>query len=243
MTYKEKIESLVNLNEKLKKNTDLYKENAEEIICIMDSIINNESKEEIIINISALESKLLQDVEKEKENSELQKFTRYIREFSGVNVSENGLNREISRGFKEAVMIGNPKCNNIANLQNQSLEIKGYNKEEKYYVLEVVNNGIANEIYLEPEMEDAELLVNMQKNIALDKISTKYIGLLEKNFSQVMLEDSIKAVNEINLPIVSGMLLKDLIRGREEYIKNNNIIKEMELELKELEQEKVDITR
>lgn len=128
MTYKEKIESLVNLNEKLKKNTDLYKENAEKIINIMNSIINNESKEEIIINISAFESKLRQDVEKEKENSELQKFTRYIREFSGVNVSEDKLNSEINRGFKEAIMIGNTKFNNVANLQNQSIEIKGYNK-------------------------------------------------------------------------------------------------------------------
>lgn len=44
MTYKEKIESLINLNEKLKKNADLYKENAEEIISIMNSIINRESK-------------------------------------------------------------------------------------------------------------------------------------------------------------------------------------------------------
>ena len=53
MTYKEKIESLINLNEKLKKNTDLYKENAEKIIGIMNSIINRESKEKIIISISA----------------------------------------------------------------------------------------------------------------------------------------------------------------------------------------------
>ena len=219
MTYKEKIESLVNLNEKLKKNTDLYKENAEEIISIMNSIINRESKEEIIINISAFESKLLQDVEKEKENSELQKFTRYIREFSGVNVSEDKLNSEINRGFKEAIMIGNTKFNNVANLQNQSLEIKGYNKEEKCYVIEVNNKGTISEIYLEPEMENAELLVNMQKNIVLDKISEKYIGL-EKNFSQIILEDSIKATDKINLPIVSGMLLKDLVRGKNEYIKN-----------------------
>ena len=242
MTYKEKIESLVNLNEKLKKNTDLYKENAEKIINIMNSIINNESKEEIIINISAFESKLRQDVEKEKENSELQKFTRYIREFSGVNVSEDKLNSEINRGFKEAIMIGNTKFNNVANLQNQSIEIKGYNKEEKCYVIEVNNKGTISEIYLDPEMENAELLVNMQKNIVLDKISTKYIGL-EKNFSQVILEDSIKATNKIRLPIVSGMLLKDLVRGRDEYAKNNGVIKEMELELKEWEKEKVDITR
>ena len=242
MTYKEKIESLVNLNEKLKKNTDLYKENAEKIINIMNSIINNESKEEIIINISAFESKLRQDVEKEKENSELQKFTRYIREFSGVNVSEDKLNSEIKRGFKEAIMIGNTKFNNVANLQNQSIEIKGYNKEEKCYVIEVNNKGTISEIYLDPEMENAELLVNMQKNIVLDKISTKYIGL-EKNFSQVILEDSIKATDKIRLPIVSGMLLKDLVRGRDEYAKNNGVIKEMELELKEWEKEKVDITR
>ncbi len=242
MTYKEKIESLVNLNEKLKKNTDLYKENAEKIINIMNSIINNESKEEIIINISAFESKLRQDVEKEKENSELQKFTRYIREFSGVNVSEDKLNSEINRGFKEAIMIGNTKFNNVANLQNQSIEIKGYNKEEKCYVIEVNNKGTISEIYLDPEMENAELLVNMQKNIVLDKISTKYIGL-EKNFSQVILEDSIKATDKIRLPIVSGMLLKDLVRGRDEYAKNNGVIKEMELELKEWEKEKVDITR
>lgn len=242
MTYKEKIESLINLNEKLKKNTDLYKENAEKIIGIMNSIINRESKEEIIISISAFESKLLQDVEKEKENSELQKFTRYIREVSGANVSENGLNSEISKGFKEAIMIGNIKCNSIANLENQSFEIKGYNKEENYYVIEVDNDGVINEIYLEPEMENAELLVNMQKNIVLDKISTKYIGL-EKNFSQVILEDSIKATDKIRLPIVSGMLLKDLVRGRDEYAKNNGVIKEMELELKEWEKEKVDITR
>ena len=242
MTYKEKIESLINLNEKLKKNTDLYKENAEKIIGIMNSIINRESKEEIIISISAFESKLLQDVEKEKENSELQKFTRYIREVSGANVSENGLNSEISKGFKEAIMIGNTKCNSIANLGNQSFEIKGYNKEENYYVIEVNNDGVINEIYLEPEMENAELLVNMQKNIVLDKISTKYIGL-EKNFSQVILEDSIKATDKIRLPIVSGMLLKDLVRGRDEYAKNNGVIKEMELELKEWEKEKVDITR
>ena len=242
MTYKEKMESLINLNEKLKKNTDLYKENAEKIIGIMNSIINRESKEKIIISISAFESKLLQDVEKEKENSELQKFTRYIREVSGANVSENGLNSEISKGFKEAIMIGNIKCNSIANLENQSLEIKGYNKEENYYVIEVDNDGVINEIYLEPEMENAELLVNMQKNIVLDKISTKYIGL-EKNFSQVILEDSIKATDKIRLPIVSGMLLKDLVRGRDEYAKNNGVIKEMELELKEWEKEKVDITR
>ena len=242
MTYKEKMESLINLNEKLKKNTDLYKENAEKIIGIMNSIINRESKEEIIISISAFESKLLQDVEKEKENSELQKFTRYIREVSGANVSENGLNSEISKGFKEAIMIGNIKCNSIANLENQSFEIKGYNKEENYYVIEVDNDGVINEIYLEPEMENAELLVNMQKNIVLDKISTKYIGL-EKNFSQVILEDSIKATDKIRLPIVSGMLLKDLVRGRDEYEKNNGVIKEMELELKEWEKEKVDITR
>lgn len=242
MTYKEKMESLINLNEKLKKNTDLYKENAEKIIGIMNSIINRESKEEIIISISAFESKLLQDVEKEKENSELQKFTRYIREVSGANVSENGLNSEISKGFKEAIMIGNIKCNSIANLENQSFEIKGYNKEENYYVIEVDNDGVINEIYLEPEMENAELLVNMQKNIVLDKISTKYIGL-EKNFSQVILEDSIKATDKIRLPIVSGMLLKDLVRGRDEYAKNNGVIKEMELELKEWEKEKVDITR
>ena len=242
MTYKEKIESLINLNEKLKKNTDLYKENAEKIIGIMNSIINRESKEKIIISISAFESKLLQDVEKEKENSELQKFTRYIREVSGANVSENGLNSEISKGFKEAIMIGNTKCNSIANLENQSFEIKWYNKEENYYVIEVDNDGVINEIYLEPEMENAELLVNMQKNIVLDKISTKYIGL-EKNFSQVILEDSIKATNKIRLPIVSGMLLKDLVRGRDEYAKNNGVIKEMELELKEWEKEKVDITR
>ena len=242
MTYKEKIESLVNLNEKLKKNTDLYKENAEKIINIMNSIINNESKEEIIINISAFESKLRQDVEKEKENSELQKFTRYIREFSGVNVSEDKLNSEINRGFKEAIMIGNTKFNNVANLQNQSIEIKGYNKEEKCYVIEVNNKGTISEIYLDPEMENAELLVNIQKNIVLDKISTKYIGL-EKNFSQVILEDSIKATDKIRLPIVSGMLLKDLVRGRDEYAKNNGVIKEMELELKEWEKEKVDITR
>lgn len=242
MTYKEKMESLINLNEKLKKNTDLYKENAEKIIGIMNLIINRESKEEIIISISAFESKLLQDVEKEKENSELQKFTRYIREVSGANVSENGLNSEISKGFKEAIMIGNTKCNSIANWGNQSFEIKGYNKEENYYVIEVDNDGVINEIYLEPEMENAELLVNMQKNIVLDKISTKYIGL-EKNFSQVILEDSIKATDKIRLPIVSGMLLKDLVRGREEYAKNNGVIKEMELELKEWEKEKVDITR
>ena len=242
MTYKEKIESLINLNEKLKKNTDLYKENAEKIIGIMNSIINRESKEEIIISISAFESKLLQDVEKEKENSELQKFTRYIREVSGANVSENGLNSEISKGFKEAIMIGNTKCNSIANLGNQSFEIKGYNKEENYYVIEVNNDGVINEIYLEPEMENAELLVNMQKNIVLDKISTKYIGL-EKNFSQVILEDSIKATDKIRLPIVSGMLLKDLVRGRDEYAKNNGVIKEMELELKEWKKEKVDITK
>lgn len=242
MTYKEKMESLINLNEKLKKNTDLYKENAEKIIGIMNLIINRESKEEIIISISAFESKLLQDVEKEKENSELQKFTRYIREVSGANVSENGLNSEISKGFKEAIMIGNIKCNSIANLENQSFEIKGYNKEENYYVIEVDNDGVINEIYLEPEMENAELLVNMQKNIVLDKISTKYIGL-EKNFSQVILEDSIKATDKIRLPIVSGMLLKDLVRGRDEYAKNNGVIKEMELELKEWEKEKVDITR
>ena len=82
----------------------------------------------------------------------------------------------------------------------------------------------------------------MQKNIVLDKISTKYIGL-EKNFSQVILEDSIKATDKIRLPIVSGMLLKDLVRGRDEYAKNNGVIKEMELELKEWEKEKVDITR
>lgn len=240
MTYKEKIESLINLNEKLKKNADLYKENAEEIISIMNSIINRESKEEIIISISAFESKLLQDVEKEKENSELKKFTRYIREVSGANVSENGLNSEISKGFKEAIMIGNTNCNNISNLQNQSFEIKGYNKAENYYVIEIDNKGVISEIYLDPEEENAELLVNMQKNIVLDKISTRYIGL-ENNFSQVMLEDSIKATDKINLPIVSGMLLKDLVRGRDEYEKNNRTIKEMELELKEWE--RVDIIR
>lgn len=242
MTYKEKMESLINLNEKLKKNTDLYKENAEKIIGIMNLIINRESKEEIIISISAFESKLLQDVEKEKENSELQKFTRYIREFSGVNVSEDKLNSEINRGFKEAIMIGNTKFNNVANLQNQSIEIKGYNKEEKCYVIEVNNKGTISEIYLDPEMENAELLVNMQKNIVLDKISEKYIGL-EKNFSKVILEDSIKATDKINLPIVSGMLLKDLVRGKNEYIKNNKIIKDMELELREWGKSKVDITR
>ena len=242
MTYKEKMESLINLNEKLKKNTDLYKENAEKIIGIMNLIINRESKEEIIISISAFESKLLQDVEKEKENSELQKFTRYIREFSGVNVSEDKLNSEINRGFKEAIMIGNTKFNNVANLQNQSIEIKGYNKEEKCYVIEVNNKGTISEIYLDPEMENAELLVNMQKNIVLDKISEKYIGL-EKNFSKVILEDSIRATDKINLPIVSGMLLKDLVRGKNEYIKNNKIIKDMELELREWEKSKVDITR